>query len=77
MYRIKNLYLGDLEMLDNRHVILDYCKDDGSPAIAVGSKEAMEKRLEELKRALNSQENSERYDIMPVRCYKIAFGIDV
>lgn len=64
-------------MLDNRYVILDYCKDDGNPAIAIGDKEAIEKRLEELRKAQNSQDDPGRYDIMLVRCYKIAFGIDV
>lgn len=64
-------------MLDNRYVLLDYCKDDGKPDIAIGSKEAMEKHLEELKKVQNPQEGPGRYDIMPVRCYKIAFGIDV
>ena len=59
------------------YVILDYCKDDGKPDIAVGTKEAMEKKIAELRKAQPVQETYERYDLMSVRCYKIAFGIDV
>lgn len=57
-----------------KYVLLDYTKDDGNPAIAVGTKEAMEKKLEELKKTQHWSEDPGRYEIMPYECFIIAFG---
>jgi len=59
------------------YVLVDYAKDDGKPAIDAGTEEEITKRYAELKKLQSYQEDPGRYDIMPLKCYKIAFGCTI
>ena len=56
------------------YVILDYAETSDITPFCMGSKEAMEQKLEELRKAQSPQDDPGRYDIMSLKCYEIAFG---